>query len=396
LLFGVVAAQAQPVTAIGPVTVGHCAAFNSPTVIKDAGAGCSSGWTNIRHPQTSAYAAVSSDCGATLALGGGAFYTLTVNAASGYTATCILVVLNEDTGRAKNVSVNGVGQFYLWPQQTAVIYNDNNVWQISRPMRWSLNATTTFNVSPTGNDSNDCLGTGSGACLTIQGAINIVCAFIDAATQRVNIAVADGTYGAINLCPVVGAAVGSGQAGPNPHITGNVATPANCTISTANAAAIHAAGPMNDWFIEGFTLTASGGGGIDIQVDATAWVRFGVLTLGNAGSTVAVQALNNGVIEFMGNLSVTGTGLAIFAYSYLRAYILFSAINITLVSTPSINVFAESRLGATQTWQGVTFTGTFTGTRFIADTGGGIDTGGGANFFPGTVAGSATNPGWYD
>lgn len=58
-------------------------------------------WSNTRLAKTSAYTAVTGDCASTLALGGGAFFSATFNAASGYSATCAFLVTNEDTNFGK-------------------------------------------------------------------------------------------------------------------------------------------------------------------------------------------------------------------------------------------------------------------------------------------------------
>jgi hypothetical protein len=135
-------------------------------------------WDNVRNAKTSAYVVSNTDKGNTIALGGSAFYVLTLNAASGYDANFVIAVVNEDTTRAKCISPNGVSSFYLWPLQTIFIYNDNNTWQIFGRSRWILPTSTTWNVNhASGSDSvtvSDGLGTGTGAFATIQNAWNII------------------------------------------------------------------------------------------------------------------------------------------------------------------------------------------------------------------------------
>lgn len=63
--------------------------------------GGSGAWSNTRLAKTSAYAPVTGDCGATLALGGSAFFAATFNAASGYASNCAFLVTNEDTSFGK-------------------------------------------------------------------------------------------------------------------------------------------------------------------------------------------------------------------------------------------------------------------------------------------------------
>lgn len=58
-------------------------------------------WLNNRVAKTSAYTAVSGDAGATLALGGSAFFPVTFNAPSTYSSTFAVLVTNEDSSFGK-------------------------------------------------------------------------------------------------------------------------------------------------------------------------------------------------------------------------------------------------------------------------------------------------------
>lgn len=135
-------------------------------------------WTNVRSPYTGTTALATTDCKKTVALGGSAFYTLTVNAASGYDASCMAVITNEDsvcpnggaaTCRGKRVAIDGYSSFILWPGQTFLLVKQNNAWQFVQPGRWVLQALMVWNVNhATGSDTSDGLGTGTGAFATMQ------------------------------------------------------------------------------------------------------------------------------------------------------------------------------------------------------------------------------------
>lgn len=149
-------------------------------------------WLNVRVAKTSAYAAVTGDCFQTFGLGGSATYVFTLNAASGYDAKCIFVVVNEDAANGKGLNVNGLAGDMLWPGQQAIIFNDNNVWSISKPARWRLPIGQTIqHNAASGTDTltctgavggvagnnkcpNDGLGTGAGAFATVQVAANTI------------------------------------------------------------------------------------------------------------------------------------------------------------------------------------------------------------------------------
>ena len=215
--------------------------------------GGGSAWSNNRLAKTAAYAAVSADCGDTLALGGSAFFPITLNAPSGYTTTCAFAVLNEDTtfgkliipqlassatsftigtgskafttasglpiiayvaiGSSKRYRVyslanptnfmagtvtsyasttltinvdttGGSGTFTdwqiapeirLWPGQSRMIYNQNNVWILDDNTRWKQQSETEICVDGvSGSDSNDGLGVGTRCFLHIQFASNVI------------------------------------------------------------------------------------------------------------------------------------------------------------------------------------------------------------------------------
>src|SRR5688500_2241633 len=101
-------------------------------------------------------------------------------------------------------------------------------------VREILTASRTYYVRTAGNDSNDGLSdTSSGAFLTIQRAVDEVANTLDINAQEVVIQVADGAYNApVALRPFLGT-------GPV-TIRGNVTTPANVTITVADAACVSA------------------------------------------------------------------------------------------------------------------------------------------------------------
>src|SRR5262249_37151710 len=128
-------------------------------------------WANVRNAQTANYTAAASDCGKTIALGGNAFFTLTVSATGTYTANdpqCVIVIKNEDTARGKALSVSGLPslQPILWPQQTVTLFVQNAAWAVDRlRQRWRWDASYLLHVGSAGNDANDGLAAGAGNAL---------------------------------------------------------------------------------------------------------------------------------------------------------------------------------------------------------------------------------------
>jgi hypothetical protein len=141
--------------------------------------GVSAVLTGDRLAKAAAYTVASGDIGSTIALGGAAFYALTFNAASGYTAPWKVRVLNEDTIRGKLIACNGLSSFILWPGQSVVIENQNNVWRVHERQRWKVPSPVTLFVDTAGNDANDGLASGSGAFATLQAAAAAVWYQID-------------------------------------------------------------------------------------------------------------------------------------------------------------------------------------------------------------------------
>ncbi len=127
------------------------------------------GWNNARVAQTASYTVQNSDKGSTIALSNSAFFTLTFGAASGYDPNFVVMVLNEDTTRGKIIAINGLSNFILWPKQSCLVFNQNNVWKVDRPNQlWLVDSVPTINVDPSGSNNNDGLSVGAtGAVQTL-------------------------------------------------------------------------------------------------------------------------------------------------------------------------------------------------------------------------------------
>jgi hypothetical protein len=192
-------------------------------------------WSNIRLAKTANYTVANADKGVTLALGGNAFFTVTLNAASTYDANFAITIVNEDAGRGKRISPNGLTSFILWPKQTVQIFNQNSVWRVDPPeQRWRDDAAPTFHVHPTlGSDTNDGLAAGAGGAVqTIQQAFNYVRNHMDLGIgPGVHIQLADGTY-------TSGVSITSPPLGNTTWCTikGNAATPANVHVNVTGHA----------------------------------------------------------------------------------------------------------------------------------------------------------------
>jgi hypothetical protein len=147
--------------------------------------------------QVGAYTLQVSDCNKTVTLGGAAFYTLTVPAATKFPSSCIIVIINIDGGRGKTISGvrlpnsnTGPGSTIpniLWPLQGFTVSVQNDAWYLSAaPGRWKLPQQTIFYTDfANGNDANDGLAAGTGNALkTVAQCLNIVLAITDQAAGQ--------------------------------------------------------------------------------------------------------------------------------------------------------------------------------------------------------------------
>jgi hypothetical protein len=261
---------------------------------------------------------------------------------------------------------------------------------VAEGFREKITAQRTLYVRTDGNDANSGLyNTTAGAFRTIQKAVDAACA-LDLSIYSLVISVADGTYAeGIDLRKYVGA-------GPI-TIQGNLTTPANVIVS-ATADDCFAAFGVGAWALAGMKLqTATSGYGVNAQ-NATAItlnkVDFGAVAAGYAhiGSSVGAS------VNVIGNYTISGGGWA-HLYAYNGGYITSnSGLTITTSGTPAfVQAFAFASTQSLILFGGQTFAGTgATGTRYSSYINSSIYVaGGGANYFPGSVAGSATIGGQY-
>ncbi len=253
--------------------------------------------------------------------------------------------------------------------------------------RIKLAANATYYVRTNGSDSNDGLSnSATGAFLTIQKAIDVVCA-LDLSIYAVTIQVATGTYTApVTLKTYVGV-------GPV-TLLGDATTPINVVISTVGFC-ISAPTVLGAWVVNGFRITSSGAGGFNISGSN--------ITLGNINyGPVSTYHLN---IEFTSNVSVFGaqtiSGGAQIHWLVSHDSALDVRVGTYSFTTNPTNFslqFANVSLASSLQCNGLTFgnIGFATGTRYLVDRNGVIDTaGGGATYLPGTVAGSSPTGGIY-
>jgi hypothetical protein len=363
------------------------------------------GWGNVRNGQTGTYTAQSSDCGKTISLGGSALYTLTVNAASGYSTQCILTINNADTGRAKTMAINGqASNFFLWPQQTIQLYNSGGTWQISGRARWVLNVATTFYFDPAnGSATADCLATGNGACASLQQLWMMARDNLDLQN--------DGTV----YTTFQGAASQTYSQGfytEEPLL--NQHNPAHLIIDfggstiqpSSGTYAIFSSYGTRGYTLQNFTCSGTAGTGC-IGVDGGQVLVGSGVTFGNVGTSgphvLVYGGAGGGQIVFQQNYAISG-GATYHVYVNGQGYAQVNNVTITCSGTPAFSqAFVYSVAGGNVFFDNsgtlATFSGCsgVTGTRFIAATLGTINAAVATSltYFPGNANGTISSGAVY-
>lgn len=354
-----------------------------------------SGWLrNTRLAKTAAYTLDNADKGKTIALGGSAFYALTVGAASGFDDAFAVRIINEDTARAKTMTVNGLTSWLLFPGQSLVLFNQNDVWKTDRtqPQRWRLTGSVTVYVDLTnGADTNDGLASGSGNALqTIQAAANMVWKQFDLNAQAVTIQLAAGTY--TTGVTFTGVPVGQGTV----TLSGDTGTPSNVIISTTSAigitavsgAQVNVQGLKLQTTTSGSCILASGQGS---YVGLTNAMEFGT------AAAAHMYAFSGGRIVVSANYTINGNCATHWAADGIGSIVQCSSRTVTISGTPAwSSQFAQAFHLAAITAPGNTFSGSATGKRYTASLNGVIRVDGAAStYFPGDSAGSTATQGLY-
>lgn len=251
--------------------------------------------------------------------------------------------------------------------------------------RLGLTANITLYVAITGNDSNNGLSAGA-PFLTIQKAIDVLHDTYDLNGYVATVQVANGTYaaGASASGPFAGA-----KGGGSVVLLGNAGTPASVIINGSAGFGTYAGAAFT---VNGFAFSGNAYGLLTSRHGRIAAqnISFGALTASHIYS------------EYMGEITITGAyaitgGAQRHFYATSKGIITANSSAPTLTGTPAFsNLFAEaSNLGGLDA-VGMTITGAATGKRYqVSENAVIYVAGGGANYFPGSIAGTVTNGGQY-
>jgi hypothetical protein len=260
---------------------------------------------------------------------------------------------------------------------TALVFSEFSGASAGREM---LTGNRTYYVRTDGSDSNTGLAnTSGGAFLTIQKAIDVIAATLDLGPYNVTISVGAGTFtGANTLKRYQGVGPVTIQGAGNTTI---VSVTSNSCFSGKGVPLYQLKSMKLQTTTGGNAILATIGSQIEYE-----GIEFGACVDNH------VFAASNSVVTQTGNCTVTG-GAACHLWADSGARINVATRTIALSGTPAFSTaFAQTTLGASLSAILASITGSATGSRFNSASGGVITTnGGGASFFPGSVAGTGTN-----
>lgn len=262
------------------------------------------------------------------------------------------------------------------------------------PIRELLSAARTYYVRTDGSDSNTGLAnTAGGAFLTLQKAIDVA-ATLDTSIYDVTIQLAAGTYTRAQGWQLK-SPTGAGLL----YIVGDVATPSNVILESTGAhsgtnAVVSCVNQTTRFSISGVQLKSSGSGFIPgIRGNGNAYLEYGSIDF-STGLSTHVMAVDTAAVICTGNYSISaGAGSHLWA---VNGTIRMQSYTLTLTGTPVFsNSFAICWAGYAAT-NGMTFSGSATGSRYsVTDNGVVFTSGGGASYLPGDSAGSTATGGQY-
>lgn len=255
-----------------------------------------------------------------------------------------------------------------------------------------LSSNRTYYVRTDGSDSNNGLAnTSGGAFLTIQKAVNVISSTLELNGYDVTVQLGDGTYTAgASMRQVVGA---DSTSQSKITIVGNTSTPSNVIVSTTSANCFNnsIAGTRLDITYLKVQTTTSGSA---LFSSAGGRLFFNKIVFGTCAN-FHISSDVQGIITASGDYSISGAAQYHMTAAY-GGYIQVANRTVTITGTPAFTVFANASQSASLYTYGSTYSGSATGTRYSIVTNATCFTNaGGANYFPGNVAGTTATGGQY-
>lgn len=263
--------------------------------------------------------------------------------------------------------------------------------------RERLSASRTYYVRTDGSDSNTGLvDSAVGAFLTIQKAVDVILTTLDRAGYDVTIDVGNGTYTETVTIDGDGGGLNRGATTNGMLIIlGDETTPANVLMDASAQAFLLRNGITVS--LRGIKMQTSAGNTLHVVDNARA--LFQNVDFGASGSGAGHITCNQGgYVAATGNYTISGGGRWHVNPNRCGLATIRSC-TVTVTGTPAFTYgFVYAETGGQALMDALTFSGSATGPRFVAQTNASIDTqtAGNLTYFPGDAAGKLDSGGAYD
>jgi hypothetical protein len=302
---------------------------------------------------------------------------------TGYSGRAEFGLAGDDDFQVK-VSADGS----TWKQAIITDRSTGAVQFPYTPRREVLAANRTYYVRTDGNDANTGLAnTSGGAFLTIQKALDVI-GMLDISIYVVSLSIGAGTF-SVTGSNTIKSPVGSGTvsiSGAGAASTTIFATGGSCFFANNLGGVLFLVSNMKlETTTSGECLWGFGYGEI----------RFSNIEFGACAGN-HIRSSQWALVTASSNYTVSGAAQRhIYAETY--SIIGTGARTVTITGTPAFSsAFATATFNGLLRANGMTFSGSATGTRYAVSIGAIIYVAGaGASYFPGSAAGSATAPGNY-
>lgn len=360
--------------------------------------------TNVRLSKTANYTAAAADAGKTIVLSGSTCFTLTFGAASGYAATHMSRVVNADADRAKVIAADGIANFFLWPLQSVVVFNNNaSSWQVApKFQRWRPPAGSAVQMycnDSTGVDANN-----DGLALAspldkVSTALFLVADFFDVqGPDQATTAVQVNFTGTMNDAIHVSGPFTGMEGTAKVIIDGGSSSTATWTGNNASLGTVglHLGAVLK---LQNFKVANANSGMNCIELTRGARVVIGAgMEFGTCNGGAHIYITGDSQLEMVAGYTISGS--AAYHVQTLTDGHFYGAgsTTVTISGTPAFTTFAYCN-ASFQDWSNITFSGSATGQRFSVTSGGKLFTPAGTaslTAFPGSTAGAHTLGGLYD
>jgi hypothetical protein len=268
-----------------------------------------------------------------------------------------------------------------------MIYISANGGQIFQTLvREKLTANRTYYVRPDGNDNNDGLeDSASRAFLTIQKAVDVVCETLDMGRYQVTIQCGSGTYtGNVVLSSWVGKLT--------PILRGDAANHSAVVVTSTSGVTIQLSVPSS-WTLQDLEIRSNASTGTSLQAAFSCVIYLDGVNFG--AGRYHIEPILGATIQILSNYTIS-SGCQRHINCKFSGNLTAYGVTVTLSGSPAwATAFVLCAYGAVEMLS-VTFSGVSTGTRYSLLANGLLSTGGGgANYFPGSLAGTTVTGGQY-